>query len=112
MTTMETLPEPSGPGSVVLDIGGEVGAAAVYVPASLAGFEIEIRRDDEEWAGRHVAVRERVLPAGSVWAALFPSLIEGIYQIRVRGGDPAGPTATLAVTGGRVTTRRWLDDRP
>jgi hypothetical protein len=110
MTTMETLPEPSGPGSVVLDIGGEVGAAAVYVPASLAGFEIEIRRDDEEWAGRHVAVRERVLPAGSVWAALFPSLVEGIYQIRVRGGDPAGPTATLAVTGGRVTTRHWLDD--
>jgi hypothetical protein len=110
MTTMEALPEPSGPGSVVLDIGGEVGAAAVYVPTWLAGFEIEIRRDDEEWAGRHVAVRERVLPAGSVWAALFPSLVEGIYQIRVRGGDPAGPTATLAVTGGRVTTRHWLDD--
>jgi hypothetical protein len=108
MTSTETLPEPSRSGSVVLDIGGEVGAAAVYVPASLAGLEIEIRRDDESWAGRHVAVRERVLPDRAVWAALFPSLVEGSYEIRVRGGDPGGPTDSFDVWGGQVTARHWL----
>jgi hypothetical protein len=95
---------------VVLDIGGEVGAAAVYVPASLAGFEIEIRRTGESWAGRHVAVRDRLLPGRVVWAALFPSLVEGSYEIRVRGADPDGPTDRFEVVGGRVTSRHWLSD--
>jgi hypothetical protein len=107
---METLPEPSGPGTVVLDIGGDVGAAAIFVPASLADVEIEIRGSGEPWQGIHVAVRERVLPDGAVWAALFPALIEGDYEIRVRDGDVAGPTGTVAVSGGRVATMRWLCD--
>jgi hypothetical protein len=106
---METLPEASGPGSVVLDIGGEVGAAVIYLPASLAGSEIEIRSDGEPWQGRHVAVRERRLPDAAVWAALFPDLATGGYQIRVRHGDPDGPTTDLTVTGGRVTTVHWLE---
>ena len=37
-------------GSVLLDIGGEVGAAAVHVPASLAGAELEIRPVGEPWS--------------------------------------------------------------
>ena len=106
---METLPEPSGVGSVVLDIGGEVGAAAIYVPASLAGDEIEIRGIDEPWRGTHVAVRERALPDRTVWAALFPALREGRYEIRVREGDPTGPTSSVAVTGGQVTVQHWDD---
>jgi hypothetical protein len=105
---VETLPEPSGVGSVVLEIGGEVGAAAIYVPASLAGDEIEIRPIDEPWRGTHVAVRERLLPDRTVWAALFPALHEGQYEIRVREADPAGPTASVAVTGGQVTVQHWL----
>jgi hypothetical protein len=104
---METLPEPSGPGTVLLDIGGDVGAAAIYVPAALADVEIEIRGRHEPWQGTHVAVRERRLPDGAIWAALFPSLREGEYEIRVRGGDPAGATGTLAVSGGRVATLHW-----
>lgn len=107
--TAETLPEASGIGSVVLDIGGEVGAAAIYVPASLAGEEIEIRAVGESWRGTHVAVRERVLPDRTVWAALFPALTEGGYEIRVKDGDPAGSTGTVAVTGGQVTVQHWLN---
>ncbi|HEX3908183.1 MAG TPA: hypothetical protein VHW92_09670 [Mycobacteriales bacterium] len=107
----ETLPEPSGPGTVVLDIGGDVGAAAVYVPATLAGVEIEIRRDGEAWEGRHVAVRERQLPDAAVWAALFPTLDSGDYEIRVRHGDPAAPSTRFTVAGGRVTTVHWRDER-
>ena len=33
---------PSGPGTVVLDIGGSVGALVVHTPAALAGLEIEL----------------------------------------------------------------------
>jgi hypothetical protein len=58
----ETLPDPSGPGSVLVDIGGDVGAAVVTTPPSLDGEEIEIRPDPGEWTGRHVAVRPRPLP--------------------------------------------------
>lgn len=105
----EALPEPSGPGSVILDIGGEVGAAAIYVAPTLAEVEIEIRSVRDEWAGVHVAVRERPLPDGSVWAALFPSLPEGDYEIRVRRGEPGAPTAQIAIVGGRVTTFEWID---
>lgn len=106
---METLPERSGVGSVVLDIGGEVGAAAIYVPASLAGLEIEIRGIDEPWRGTHVAVRERTLPDRTVWAALFPSLPEGSYEIRVRERGASGPTAPVKIVGGRVTAQHWIN---
>jgi hypothetical protein len=105
----ETLPPPSGAGSVVLEIGGDIGAAAVYVPASLADLEIEIRVAGEQWTGRHVAVRERRLPDGAVWAALFPSLAHGSYEVRVREHGDAGPAQELVVAGGRVTTVNWPD---
>jgi hypothetical protein len=105
----ESLPEPSGPGTVVLDIGGDVGAAAVYVPATLAGVEIEIRRDGEPWEGRHVAVRERRLPDTTVWAALFPTLVSGDHEVRVRHGEPDAEATRFTVTGGRVTTLHWRD---
>jgi hypothetical protein len=100
---METLPESSGPGSVVLEIGGDVGAATVRVDPSLAGREIEIREVGAPWAGRHVAVLRRDLPDGPVWAALFPSLTEGDYEVRVIG-EPGGLTITLSVIGARVTS--------
>jgi hypothetical protein len=101
------MPEASGVGTVVLDIGGEVGAAAIFVPAELAGDEIEIRRLDEPWCGTHVAVRERTLPDGAVWAALFPALTAGRYEIRIKAGDPDGPTGTFEVTGGQVSNEHW-----
>jgi hypothetical protein len=106
---METMPEASSAGSVVIDIGGDIGAAAIYVPASLADLEIEIRAVGDEWAGIHVAVRERLLPDSTVWAALFPSLREGDYEIRVREHAPSGPTASVTVVGARVASLHWVD---
>ena len=55
-----------------------------------------------------MAVRERQLPDSTVWAALFPSLSAGDYEIRVRHGDPDGPTTRFSVIGGHVSTVRWL----
>jgi hypothetical protein len=102
------LSGPSEKGSVVVDIGGDVGAAIVRTPASLVGSEIEIRRCDAPWDGTHVAVRSRNVPGGDVYAAFFPSLARGDYEIRLRG-DEHGPVATLAVEGGGVseTSLSW-----
>jgi hypothetical protein len=86
-------------GSVVLDIGGDRGAAIVRTPQSLDGLEIEIRRRATAWDGTHVAVRPRRTPGGLVYAALFPELPKGDYEVRVRGGTPDGTTSTLAVQG-------------
>ncbi|MDQ2839058.1 MAG: phospholipase [Actinomycetota bacterium] len=98
-------------GTVVLDIGGDVGAAVVVVPPALTGLEIEIRAEGDDWAGVHTAVRERELPrGGSLQAAVFESLPSGHYQVRVRHGDHGvTPTVSFAVHGGHVTEVAWPD---
>ena len=105
---METhhLDGPSEKGSVLLDIGGDVGAAIVRTPASLVGSEIEIRRCDAAWDGTHVAVRDRHVSGGVVHAALFSGLGRGDYEIRLKG-DTGGPSATLIVEGGRVSESQF-----
>ena len=65
--------------------------------------EIEIRRCGTAWDGTHVAVRPRRIPGGLVYAALFPELRQGDYEVRLRGGVPDGTAATVSVHGGRVS---------
>jgi hypothetical protein len=105
---VERLPAPSGPGSVVLDIGGDVGAAMVRAGATLAAEELEIRRRGSQWEGRHVAVRERWLPRGPVWAAVFDNLEEGWWEVRLKGKEE-GASLVFEVAGGRVTVADWPD---
>ena len=102
MGAQEALPEASGPGSVVLDIGEDVGAAIITTPESLAGCELEIRAAGRAWDGRHVAVLERRLPSGPIWAGVFPALQEGVWEARIRD-QPDGPSSTFTVAGGRAT---------
>jgi hypothetical protein len=102
------LSTPSGEGSVVVDIGGDVGAAIVSTPPSLVGSEIEIRRCGTSWDGTHVAVRDRHVSGGVVHAALFSDLDHGTYEVRVRG-DADSPVATLTVEGGRVSAARLTE---
>jgi hypothetical protein len=102
---MDHLTGTSEAGSVVLDIGGDLGAAVVHTPATLAGLEIEIRREGAKWDGTHVAVRARRTPGGEVYAALFPALEQGSYEARVRG-DHDGKVVAVAVEGARVSEAR------
>jgi hypothetical protein len=99
------LPGPSEAGSVLTDIGGDVGAAVVYTPVTMAGLEIEIRAVGDDWDGTHTAVRERHVNQHVIWAGFFGSLPAGSYQLRVRGSDT--PVVTIEVVGGRVTETRW-----
>ena len=104
------LPEPSAPGSVLVDIGGDVGAAIVATPERLDGEEIEIRSEPGEWTGRHVAVRARLMPGRTVHAAVFGSLAAGSYVVRVRFGPPGARRLPFEVTGARVTQVVWPED--
>jgi hypothetical protein len=101
----EATLEPSQAGSVLADIGGDVGAAVVYLPAAFAGLEIEIRADGTEWSGTHTGVRERHVGDKVLWAAFFGSLRAGRYELR-RRGDPSR-CVEVEVVGGEVTEARW-----
>ena len=40
---------PSGLGTVVMDVGGDIGALILYTPAAIDGREIEISRDGQRF---------------------------------------------------------------
>ncbi len=96
------LDGPSEKGSVLVDIGGDVGAAIVRTPASLAGREVEIRRCGAVWDGTHVAVRARHVSDSVVHAGLFSGLGQGRYEVRLKGEEES-PVVELTVEGGRVS---------
>lgn len=121
-----------GEGTVMLDIGGDIGALLITTPAALDGAEIEItptgstpHTDPHSWSHDHahhpdghhdhephllhVAVHRRPGAGPPRWAAVFPELHAGTYDLRLR---PAGPVAlSVHVTGGQVTETAW-PDRP
>jgi hypothetical protein len=101
----ETVAGPTGPGSVVMELGAGIGALVLYTPPGLDGEEIEISRDGEPGARRtHSRVRPRPLPGETVYAAVYPGLPAGRYTI---WRDQRTPAATATVTGGQVSSCRW-----
>jgi hypothetical protein len=102
---VEATHGPSHGASVMADIGGHFGAAVLRAPETLSGLEIEIRPVGREWDGTHTAVRERQVPGEVIWAALFASLHEGRYELRVRGDDAR--SLLVDVHGGKVTEADW-----
>jgi hypothetical protein len=120
--TEESQLGPSWNGTVMLDIGGDVGALILHTGADLHLAEIELERVDGADAnlvphrdahghehahagGRtHVAVRERRGPAGVRYAAIYPALRQGDYMVF----DPTGaPKQTVTVVGGEVAELDW-----
>jgi hypothetical protein len=97
----------AGQGPVVLDIGGDVGALVVAMPASLAGVEIEIRSvsDSRPVHVSHVAVVGRPVAAGTAWSAVFPELRKGRYELYER--LDGRPQLTVEIAGGEVTQLSW-----
>ena len=105
--TLEVLPGPSPVAAVVLDIGDGFGAVVIDTPPWQEGREIEIRKVGTEWRGVHTAVRARLIPMATQYAAVFGSLAEGRYDLRVRGGLDECPVLSLDVTGASVTYSSW-----
>jgi hypothetical protein len=98
----------AGQGAVLVEIGGDVGALIVHMPAELIGAEIEIcprGEDREERVRAHVGVVARPVATGTVPTLVFPSLREGSYELYRR---PVGPTELVAtVRGGEVCEEHW-----
>lgn len=97
----ETVPPPSGQGTVVLNLGADTGALILYTPPELDGHEIEISRPG---ARTHSRVRERRAGASPCYAAVYPDLPAGDYTI---WRDAATPAGTVSVLGGQVTSITW-----
>jgi hypothetical protein len=91
---------PSGQGTVLLDIGDDVGALVVHAAGALDGVEIELARRGEKQAFVHTEVRERRLPEGSVYAGVFPAVMTGDYTLLGRDG---APDHDVTISSGRVT---------
>jgi hypothetical protein len=95
---------PSGPGTVVLELGAGVGALVLYTPAELDGREIEISPDDQGGRRTHSQVRPRHMTTGTRYAAVYPDLPAGPYTVWVDEQSAAG---SVVVAGGRVTNWSW-----
>lgn len=96
---------PSDPGTVVMELGGDIGALILYTSADLNGREIEISRADEPGARRtHSQVRPRHTPGATRYAAVYPDLAAGPYTI---WRDQQSPAAATVIAGGQVTTSHW-----
>ena len=101
----ETIPAPSGIGTVLLDIGADTGALILHAPAELNGVEIEISPNGAAAGPRtHSRVRERRVGATVRHAAVYPAVPRGRTRC---GGTRSRPAATVTITGGSVTSCRW-----
>ena len=99
----ETL-GPSGPGTVILELGTGVGALILHTPAELDGREIEISRDERGARRTHSQVRPRHMTTGTRYAAVYPDLAAGPYTI---WADEQSAAGRVVITGGRVTNWSW-----
>jgi hypothetical protein len=108
-TTMTAMENPhAGQGAVLRDIGGDIGALVVSMPASLLGTAVEIRPLGRS-TGRagadhltHVAVVER--PVGQRYqpSLVFADLEDGGYELFEKG-HPDAVALRVAVVGGEVS---------
>jgi len=128
MTAAAKLENPhAGQGSVLLDIGGDVGALVVTMPAAMVDVEVEIRpaysggqavahshheypdghahADGGHHHHPHVAVVERPVRGAVVPSLVYPELVEGSYELYVKETDDV--QLTVQVTGGEVATGVW-----
>ena len=115
----------AGQGSVLLDIGGDVGAVILHLPAAWEGDEVEYRRlgepdahhhehlhdqdhDHDHGHRPHVAVVGR--PAGDriAYSAVFPELVAGRYVLSL----PDGSVIDVDVEGGVVTELDRVGEGP
>jgi hypothetical protein len=96
---------PSRDGSVMLDIGGDIGALVLHTSAEMLGVEIEISPTGDDTHHRsHVAVRERRGNGATRYAAIYPALRAGSYTLWRPDGQPA---LEVTVTGGAVAQAQW-----
>ena len=98
---------PDAAGIVIVDIGGDAGAAVICTSRELVGAEIEIRAAGTEWDGSHTAVWERQGPGITTTAAVFGSLRAGRYELRIKDAAGTEHPAPVVVEPAQVTWVTW-----
>jgi hypothetical protein len=98
---------PTQDGTVMVDVGGDMGALVISTPVEMVRHEVEISRQEPAATRVHAAVRERLRRGRPPrYAVVFPSLAAGQYTVwRTKGATEA--VATVVVWGGRVTETDW-----
>lgn len=90
---------PSGVGTVLLDVGADTGALIVYTGPGCHLREIEISPVPDDGSPRvHAAVRERLLPDGKLYCAVYDGLPAGRYTVWRDDRMPAGSVTITAAT--------------
>ncbi|HYY30044.1 MAG TPA: hypothetical protein VE860_19020 [Chthoniobacterales bacterium] len=92
------------PESVVLDIGQDIGALIIYTGGELRGREIEVSPVGSAAKRVHVEVLERRVNGRQVFAAVFPKLHVGGYDIWQHSTKSSG---TASIIGGKITRVDW-----
>ena len=114
MSTPAEVENPfAGQGSVLLDIGDEVGAVVVAMPDGMEGVEVEIRPDHAHQGHAHhhhghhphVAVVNRPVEGGQLPSLVFPEVEQGSYGLYLKESDDRRLTVT--VLGGEVAIADW-----
>ncbi len=98
----------AGQGSVLLDIGGDVGALVVVMPDDSIGREVDIWPLDllgTSYHPEHVAVVSRPTPNGSLPTLVYGALRAGDYALCAKGSTEV--ELRVSVAGGAVTQEDW-----
>jgi hypothetical protein len=89
---------------IVLDIGGDIGALILYTKPEANGDEVEISPRGEEGHRSHNQVHERSFNGKMCYAAVYPELHAGEYDLWGEGPTPVDRTT---IVGGQVTELDW-----
>jgi hypothetical protein len=92
------------PETVVLEIGGELGALIVHTDPSLHGREIEISPHADDLARAHKDVLERRAGDRPAFTAVFDQLPAGVYTLWLDGTARA---RDVIVNAGTVAELDW-----
>lgn len=87
--------------TLVLDIGGDIGALGITTGADRNELEVEISPLGADPNVRtHNVVHPRQVGAKTIYAAVFPSVAAGEYTV---WHDESTPAGTVSIRGGHVT---------
>jgi hypothetical protein len=92
------------PETVVLDIGGEIGALIIYARPHLRGQQLDVSVVGGDAPSIHTDVLERRLNGCPVFAAVFPELSQGHYRIWAPELDLPDD---VVIRGGEIAEVDW-----
>ncbi len=95
-------------GSVVLDIGGDVGALIAFLPESFVGTEVYISVADGSDPFTHTGVHARGTGEHRRQTAIYPQLTTGDYQLW-HPADASALGPVVHVQGGAVAELDLLE---